>query len=132
VVKTDQNFIFFDREAHILDRLYIMVLFKNFHFFSKFKGVTLWFYRKRNFYGFLYKISKVGSKYKGVRLRFYTIFWNFFFQILAQNLKVLAFGFTENHRFTIKTDGNSVFLGRNPHILDRLYLLILYMRFYEF
>jgi hypothetical protein len=32
---------------------------------------------------------------------------------------VLAYGFTKNHQFAIKTDRNSVFLGPYPHIADR-------------
>jgi hypothetical protein len=43
-------------------------------------------------------------------------------QFFYQNPKVLAYGFSENHQFTEKTDRNSVFLYRDPHILDLLYL----------
>jgi hypothetical protein len=35
-----------------------------------------------------------------------------------------AFGFTEKCQFTIKTDRNSVFFGRDTHIPDRLYIMI--------
>jgi hypothetical protein len=45
---------------------------------------------------------------------------------------MLVYGFTENHQFTIKTDRNSVFLGRDPHIADRLYIMVSYMSFYGF
>jgi hypothetical protein len=31
-----------------------------------------------------------------------------------------------------KTDQNSVFLDRDPHIVDRLYITVSYMSFYEF
>jgi hypothetical protein len=31
----------------------------------------------------------------------------------------LAYGFSENRQFAAKTDRNSVFLGRDPHILNR-------------
>jgi hypothetical protein len=51
--KTDQNFAFFGREAQISDQFYIMVLyiifyefFKNSNFGSKFKCLSLRFYRK--------------------------------------------------------------------------------------
>jgi hypothetical protein len=53
-------------------------------------------------------------------------------QILGQNPKVLAFGFTEKRQFVAKTDQNSVFLGRDPRIPDRLYIMVLYIRFYGF
>jgi hypothetical protein len=35
-------------------------------------------------------------------------------QIFAQNLYVLAYGFTENRQFMTKTDRNSVYVGRHP------------------
>jgi hypothetical protein len=54
------------------------------------------------------------------------------YQIFAQNLKVLAYGFSENHYFAIKTDRNSVFYGRDPYILDWLYIMVPYMTFYMF
>jgi hypothetical protein len=45
---------------------------------------------------------------------------------------VLAFGSTEKLQFVAKTDGNSVFLGREAHIPDRLYIMVLYIGFYGF
>jgi hypothetical protein len=45
---------------------------------------------------------------------------------------VLAYGSSENRQLTAKTDQNSVFLGRDPYILDRLYITVTYMDFYEF
>jgi len=53
-------------------------------------------------------------------------------QILAQNPKVLAFGFTEKRKFVAKTFWNSVFLGHDPNIPDRLYIMLLYISFYGF
>jgi hypothetical protein len=44
----------------------------------------------------------------------------------------LAYDFTENHQFGVKTDRNSIFLGRDRHILDRLYITVPYMSFYGF
>jgi hypothetical protein len=41
-------------------------------------------------------------------------------QILAQNSKGLAFGFTKKTPLCKKTDRNSVFLGRKAHIPYRL------------
>jgi hypothetical protein len=53
-------------------------------------------------------------------------------KIFAQNPNVLAYGFSENHQLGAKSNRNSVFLGRDPHIVDRLYIMVLYMSFYEF
>jgi hypothetical protein len=44
-------------------------------------------------------------------------------QNFSQNPYVLAYGFTENHQFKAKIDRNCVFLSRDPHILDQLYLM---------
>jgi hypothetical protein len=68
VAKTGRNSVFFGREAHITDRLYIMVHYIGFYIF------------KKN-------------------------------QNLAQNAKMLAFGFTEKHKFVAKNDGKFIFLG---------------------
>jgi hypothetical protein len=35
--KTDRNFVFFGRDPHIPDRLYIMILYMNFMCFKKFQ-----------------------------------------------------------------------------------------------
>jgi hypothetical protein len=51
------------------------------------------------------------------------------FQISAQNPKVLAFGFTKKRQFVAETDRNSVFLGREAHIPDWLYIMVLYINF---
>jgi hypothetical protein len=51
---------------------------------------------------------------------------------LGQNSKVLAFGSTEKCQFLTKTDQNSVFIGHDAHILDRLYIMVLYLKFYSF
>jgi hypothetical protein len=52
-------------------------------------------------------------------------------EIFAQNALVLVCGFTENNKFGAKTDKNSVFLGRDTHIADRLSITVLYMNFYR-
>jgi hypothetical protein len=54
------------------------------------------------------------------------------FQIFATNLYVLAYRFSENRQFMAKTVQNSVFLGRDPHITDGLYITVPYMCFYGF
>jgi hypothetical protein len=61
-----------------------------------------------SFYRFL-KNLKFGLKFKGVSLRYYRKHW-----------------------FVPKTDRNSVFLGRDPYIPDRLYIMVLYISFYGF
>jgi hypothetical protein len=48
------------------------------------------------------------------------------------NPKVLAFDFTEKCRFVAKTYQNFVFLGYKAHILDRLYIMVMYIGFYQF
>jgi hypothetical protein len=45
---------------------------------------------------------------------------------------VVAYGFTENRQFGAKTDRNSIFLGRDPHMVDRLSKTVPYMNFYGF
>jgi hypothetical protein len=45
---------------------------------------------------------------------------------------VLAFDFTKITTLGAKTDRNSIFLGHDPHIMDRLYIMVLYMCFYKF
>jgi hypothetical protein len=45
---------------------------------------------------------------------------------------VLAYGFTKNHLFAAKTDQNSVFLGRDLHILNQKYIKVPYVIFNEF
>jgi hypothetical protein len=63
----------------------------------------------------------------------YINFYRFFkISILAQNLKVLAFSFMEKCQFVVKTYWNSLFLGCEAYILDRLYITVLYIYFYSF
>jgi hypothetical protein len=45
---------------------------------------------------------------------------------------VLVNGFSKNRQFGAKTVQNSVFLGRDPHIADRLYITAPYMSFDQF
>jgi hypothetical protein len=44
----------------------------------------------------------------------------------------LAYGFSENGQFGAESDRNKVFLGRDPHIADQLYIMVLYTYFYRF
>jgi hypothetical protein len=55
-----------------------------------------------------------------------------FFQISAQNQNGLAFGFTQKHRFATKTNRNNEFLRRKAQNLDRLRIMLMYIRFYVF
>jgi hypothetical protein len=54
------------------------------------------------------------------------------FHIFAQNPWVLANGFTENCQFEAKTDRNSVFLGHDTHIVNRLSITVPYFIFHGF
>jgi hypothetical protein len=40
---------------------------------------------------------------------------------------MLVVGFTEKHQFEAETERNSVFLGREAHILVQLYLMVMYI-----
>jgi hypothetical protein len=44
----------------------------------------------------------------------------------------LVYGFSENRQFEAKIARNSIILGRDPQIVDRLYITVLYMSFYTF
>jgi hypothetical protein len=54
------------------------------------------------------------------------------FQILSQNPNLLAFSFIVKYRFVAKTDRNSVFLDREAHIPDQLYIIVMYISFKGF
>jgi hypothetical protein len=45
---------------------------------------------------------------------------------------VLAYRFTENRQFVANTDRNYIFLSRDPHISDQLYIMVPYMSCYNF
>jgi hypothetical protein len=53
-------------------------------------------------------------------------------QISAQNPLVLAFDFIEKHYFVAKTDSNTVFLVREPHIPDWLCIMVVYINFQRY
>jgi hypothetical protein len=54
------------------------------------------------------------------------------FHIFTRNPKVLAYGSTKNCQFGEKTDRNSVFLGRDPRIVNRWSITVPYIHFYGF
>jgi hypothetical protein len=70
------------------------------------------------------------------RLSITVLYFNFTgfkkFHIFARNTWVLAYGFTENCQFGAKTDWNSIFLGRDPHIANHLSIKVPYLNFYRF
>jgi hypothetical protein len=143
--KTDRNSVFFGRDPYITDRLSITVLYMNFNgfwkipnFCSKSIHISLWFFWKLLVCGknwpklhILYSWPQYfGSViHNGHVFQFLQVFKNFKF-----SLKICrcAYGFTVNRQFAAKTDRNSVFLGRDPHILDRLYIMVLYLSFHGF
>jgi hypothetical protein len=45
---------------------------------------------------------------------------------------VLVFSSTKKCQFVVKTDGNSIFLDRETHIPNRLYIMVIYISFDEF
>jgi hypothetical protein len=45
---------------------------------------------------------------------------------------VLAFSFTEKCQIMAKIDRNSVFLSREAHISNRLYIMVLYVKKFRF
>jgi hypothetical protein len=63
---------------------------------------------------------------------FYINYYGLKNQISAQNSNVLVFDFIETHQFVLRTDRNSVFLGYEAHILDQLYIMIMYINSYGF
>jgi hypothetical protein len=52
-------------------------------------------------------------------------------QIVAQN-PCVTLRFIENCQFGPKSNQNTVFLGRDPHIPDQLYIMVKNMSFYRF
>jgi hypothetical protein len=46
--------------------------------------------------------------------------------------KVVSLWFTEKRQFVVKIDLNSVFPDSVVYILDRLYIVFLYIKFYRF
>jgi hypothetical protein len=110
---------------------------KNLNFRSKSISVSLRFSRKSPVYDKIWPklyISWSWPTYfilvilNGLLYEFLWVFKKFKFLLKM----VLDYGFTENRQFAAKTDRNSVFLGPDTHISDRLYLMVLYMSFYRF
>jgi hypothetical protein len=51
---------------------------------------------------------------------------------LAQISKLLAFEFIKKYQFVAKTNRNFVFHGCEAHILDQLYIIVMYISFNRF
>jgi hypothetical protein len=146
VAKTDWHSVILGRDdTHIPDWLYIMVLYIIFTVFKKLqilgqnpRVLAFGFTEKRKFVAKTDQNSVFFGRDPHIPYRLYImVLWISFdgfleFSNLAQNLKVLAFGFNEKRHFVAKTDRNYVFLGRDPRIPDRLYILVLYISFYGF
>jgi hypothetical protein len=123
--KTDQKFIFQPREAHILHRLDISVLYINFQWFlkilsfgSKPKGITFDFTKKclftmktgwKSIFQPLWGTYSISVRRFGVVQKFLGFLKNIEFQL---------FGFTEKCLFTTKTGRKYVFQTREAHILS--------------
>jgi hypothetical protein len=117
----------------------ILYGFLNFlNFSSKFKGVSLRFYLKmplcdKNWVK--HRISYSWSPYPR------SVIHNGLFHKFLRLLKFSNFGsksgggrlqFYRKHQFTTKTDIKSIFLDREVHILDQLYVMVLYITFLDF
>jgi hypothetical protein len=133
VRKTDRNSIFYGPKAHIIDLLYIMVVcisfdwFKNTKFSSKSKVISLRFNQK----------MPVCGKKNWTKLRISWWWWPYFELVIKYchlynflhvlnflkfwlKIQMLAFNFTKKCQFVIKTNRNSIFIGREAHILNWL------------
>jgi hypothetical protein len=51
---------------------------------------------------------------------------------LAQIPTVLAFSFVEKYQYVIKTNRDSVFISCEAYIPDRLYIIVMYLKFHGF
>ena len=144
--KTDRNSVFPGRDPRNANWLSITVPHFNFygfwkisHFCSKPMGVSQRFYRKLPVWGKNWPKLRISWSLPPIlwigypswsRIWIFTGFEKF--HIFARNAWVLAYGFTKNRQFGAKMDRNSVFLGREPRIADRLSITASYMYFYGF
>jgi hypothetical protein len=67
-----------------------------------------------------------------ITVPYFNFYWFWRISHFSRNPKVLAYGFTKNGQFGAKTDQNSLFLGRNPRIANRLSIKVSYFNFYGF
>jgi hypothetical protein len=139
--KIDRNSVFLYRDPHIPDRLYIRFLYTSFFWIFKIFKFSLKIHRcftenrkfgaktDRNFV-FLGRGLHISNwlYIMVLHMSFYKFWKNSYFC----SKFIGAYGFTENRQFEAKTDRNSVFLCRDPHIPDSLYITVPYMSFYRF
>jgi hypothetical protein len=103
---------------------------------SKPEGVSLRFYRNMSAHDENWLESRISSLWGpyscSVRHysapQFFLRFWKY--RVLAQNQKVLAFCFTKNHLYAMKTGQKYTFQPREAHILSWLDILMLYINFW--
>jgi hypothetical protein len=135
--KTDWNSVFPGRDPRIANRLPITVpyfIFYGFwkisHFCSKSMGVSLRFYRKLPVWGKNWSKLRISQAwppycesviYNGPVFQFLRVLKNFTFLLEIQGCQ-----------FGAKTDRNSVFLGRDTHIVNQLSITVPYFNFYDF
>jgi hypothetical protein len=63
----------------------------------------------------------------------YMIFYGFLKKLNFRSKSIdVSLRFTKNRQFWAKTEQNSVFLGHDTHIADKLYITVSYMIFYGF
>jgi intracellular septation protein A len=143
--KPDQNSVFLGRGPHIENRLSITVSYFNFygfwkisHFCLNSKGVAYGFTKNCQFRGKNWSKLRISWSwppyyesviYNGPVYEFICVWKKFTFSVKIHGW---AYGVTENCQFGAKTDRNSVFSGRDPHIANRLSIMVPYFIFYGF
>jgi hypothetical protein len=134
----------FHRRDHIVSRIDVLMLHKKFRGFEKYR---LSAENPKHDFGFTEKslfVMKTGQKIvfhsceayilsRIVISMLYKKFRHFKkYRVSAKNSNVLAFDFTKNGLFTIKTDRKSVYHPCETHILARLDITVLYIFFFMF
>jgi hypothetical protein len=143
--KNDGYSSFLCRDPHIADRWYITVPNMSFYGFSKISnfssksiGVSIRFYRKwlvwdKN--GPKLCISRSWPLYCESFIH-NGLIYDFLWVLKKLNFRSksidVSLRFTKNRQFWAKTEQNSVFLGHDTHIADKLYITVSYMIFYGF
>jgi hypothetical protein len=139
-IKTNRNSIY---DPHITDRLYLMILYmsffrfpKNVIFCSKYIGVSLRFYRKSPVcdqnWPKLHISWSLPPYSRSVILNGHVYEFLWVFKKNRSKFIAHAYGFGQNCQFAAKTGRNFGFLGREPHIPDRLHIVVMYMCFTGF
>jgi hypothetical protein len=143
--KTDRNSVFLGHDPRIANWLSITVPYFNFygfwkisHFCSKSKCVSLQFYRKLSVRGKNWSKLHISVSwppyyesviYNGPAFQFLRVLKNLTFLLEIQRLSTVL---PKIVSLEAKTDRNSVFLGRDPSIVNRLSIMVTYFNFYGF